>query len=70
VSAATLDADPQRRAAVHRQPAAEGAGDHDAFDAEVEHAGAFAQQHTERAEDERRGDAQDGDPERCRGEDV
>ena len=71
VSAATAHAGPQRRARVDREPAGEGARDHDPLDAEVQHAGALAQQHAERAEDQRRGDAQHRDPEggvaeRCR----
>ena len=54
---------PQRKAGINRQPAGEGTGHHDAFDTQVEHTGPFAKQGTERAQDERRGNAQDGDPE-------
>ena len=61
---------PQRQPGMHGQPAGEGAGDHDAFDAQVQHPGAFAQQHTERAQDQRRGDAQHAGPEGRRGEQI
>jgi len=54
---------PQRAARVDGQPAGERTRDHDALDAEVQHAGALAQQNAERAEDERRRDAQHRRPE-------
>ena len=63
-------ADPQRRALVDGEPAGEGADDHDPLDAEVQHARALAEQHAERAEDERRGDAQHRDPEGHARDDV
>ncbi len=57
-------AGPQAAALVDREPSGKRARDHDAFDAEVEHAGALAQQHAQRAQDQRRGDAQHRHPER------
>jgi hypothetical protein len=48
---------------IDREPAGECAGHHDALDAEVEHAGTLAQQHAERAEHQRRRDAQHRHPE-------
>jgi len=64
------DTRPQRRALVDGEPAREGAQDHDALDAEIEHSRALAQQHTQRTEDEWRGDPQHGDPERDARDDV
>ena len=63
-------ADPQPRALVDGQPAGECADHHDPLDAEVQHAGPLAQQHAQRAEDERRGNAQHRDPERDARHDV
>ena len=54
---------PQPSALVDGEPACERAGHHDPLDAEVQHAGALAQQHAERAENQRRRDAQDRRPE-------
>ena len=51
---------------VRGEPARERAGDHDPLDAEVQHPRPLAQQHAERAQDQRRRDAQNGDPERRR----
>ena len=50
-------ADPQIAARIDGEPAGEGAGRHDALDAEIEHAGALADQLAEGGEDQRRGDA-------------
>ncbi len=57
------DAGPEIAPRIDGDPAGEGAGDHDALDAEVEHAGALADQLAEGGEDQRRGDAHGGDPE-------
>ncbi|MNT95483.1 hypothetical protein D3C72_2373720 [compost metagenome] len=57
-------------ACIHREPAGKGPGHHDPFNAQVEHTRAFAQQNPQRAQDERGGHAQCGDPERGVGEDV
>ncbi len=64
------DPAPERKAGVDGEPAGEGADDHDALDAEVEHAGALADELAHGREDQRRGDADDGGPEADRGEDV
>ena len=61
---------PQARPVVHGQPTRERAGHHDAFDAEVEYAGTFTQQHPQGAKDQRSCDAQHSDPERGRCDDV
>ena len=62
-SAATSDAGPEIAAGIDGEPAGEGAGRHDALDAEIEHAGALADQFAHGGEDQRRGDADRGDPE-------
>jgi len=54
---------PQVAALEDRDPGDEGAKAHDALDAEVDNAGALADQVAEGAEDQRRGDAQGGGPE-------
>ena len=54
---------PQIAALIDGEPAGEGADRHDALDAEIEHAGALAEQLAQRGEDQRRGDAQRRRPE-------
>ena len=54
---------PQVSAQIDGEPAGEGSSGHDAFNAEVEHAGALADQFAHGGEDQRRGDADGGDPE-------
>ncbi len=61
---------PQAMPRVHGEPAGEGTRHHDPFDAQVQHARAFAQQHAQRAEDEGRRHAQRRDPEGRIGQDV
>ena len=56
-------AGPEPGAYVNDEPARERARDHDAFDAEIQHARALAKEDAERAEHERRRDAQHRDPE-------
>ena len=63
-------AGPQIAAGIDGEPAGEGAGRHDALDAEIEHAGALADQLAHGGEDQRRGDADRGDPEGGGEEDV
>ena len=66
--------DEQRRPEVdaepHRHPPGHGAGGEDALDAEVEDAGALADQRAEHAEDQRRADADRRRPEIRREQDV
>jgi hypothetical protein len=55
---------------VDGQPTDHGAKSHDPLDAEVEHAHTFAKEGSQRSEQERRGDAQDGGPETGAGENI
>ena len=61
---------PKRRTQVNREPAGEGAGHQNAFNAQVQHPGALTHQHPQRAQNQRRGDAQHGNPEGRVDEDV
>ena len=61
---------PQIRPGIDGEPAGHGADRHDAFDAEVEHAGFFAEQRAQHAEDQRRGDPHRRRPERHRQQDI
>ena len=56
---------PQPGTVVGGEPASESAGHHDALDTQVQHPGALAQQHPQRAQDQRRRGAQHRSPERC-----
>src|SRR3546814_4996666 len=64
------DLGPEVAALVDPQPGGEGAQRHDALDAEVQHAGALADELAEGAEDERRRHAHQGAPEAQRDEDL
>ena len=68
--AASGDAGPQVGTLVDGEPADHGAQRHDPLDAEVEHAGALAQQLAQRGEDQRRGDPQRRRPEAGLEQDV
>ena len=57
------NAGPEVAAGIDGEPAGEGACRHDALDAEIEHAGALADQLAHGGEDQRRGDADRSDPE-------
>ena len=62
--------EPEIAAVIDGQPADHGAERHDTLDAEVENARPLADQCAERAEDERRRDAEHGRPEAGGGEEV
>jgi hypothetical protein len=64
------NAAPQRQAEPHRHPAGHGAGGKNPFNAEIEHAGALADERAQHAEDQRRGDADRRGPEAHREQDL
>ena len=61
---------PKRQALVDAHPAGKGTDDHDAFDAKVQHPGAFADQFPHRGKDQRRRNPDHSGPETGGNQDV
>ena len=64
------DTEPQIATLIDGEPAGKGADRHDAFDAEIEDAGAFRDELAQGREDERRGNADGRCPQGCRKQDL